>query len=113
MKLKFGIFTAIVFAAGAFHSGPAYSAEDVLTIAITEDLESTDPQRIRGAASRFFQINVFESLYRRTEDGRLVPALATHHRVSSDGLRVEFDLRRGVRFHNGEEFNADDVKFSL
>lgn len=92
---------------------PARVLADSLRVAIGEDLESTDPQRIRGAASRFFQVNVFESLYRREADGQLAPALATRSRMSPDGRRVEFTLRRGVRLHDGGPFTARDVKFSL
>ncbi len=41
------------------------------------------------------------------------PALAEYWSISPDGTRITFHLRRGVRFHNGRELTADDVKFSL
>ena len=44
---------------------------------------------------------------------RLVPNLAESYQISSDGLTYTFRLRRGVRFHNGRELTADDVKYSL
>jgi len=41
------------------------------------------------------------------------PALAEYWTISEGGTRIAFRLRRGVRFHNGRELTADDVKFSL
>lgn len=42
-----------------------------------------------------------------------MPALAEYWTVSEGGTRITFHLRRGVRFHNGRELTADDVKYSL
>jgi peptide/nickel transport system substrate-binding protein len=43
----------------------------------------------------------------------LVPDLATDYEVSKDGLTYTFHLRKGVKFHNGREMVASDVKYSL
>jgi peptide/nickel transport system substrate-binding protein len=40
------------------------------------------------------------------------PALATGWKISPDGLQMDFDLRKNVKFHNGDPFTAEDVKFS-
>ena len=44
---------------------------------------------------------------------RLVPALATHYDISSDGRRYEFRLRKNVRFHDGTPFDAAAVIFNF
>lgn len=56
--------------------------------------------------------NMFDGLLRRDPAGNLQPALATS--VERTGADVwEIELREGVRFHNGNPFTAEDVKFSL
>jgi peptide/nickel transport system substrate-binding protein len=56
--------------------------------------------------------NIFDKLIQRTAKGELEPALATSWKWMSDTI-LEFTLRRGVRFHNGDELTADDVKYSF
>ena len=51
-------------------------------------------------------------IYRDPKDMSYKPHLATKWRWIDD-LTLEFTLRKGVKFHNGEKFDADDVKFSL
>ncbi len=56
--------------------------------------------------------NVYDCLLRLEADGSLTPALAESYEVSDDGLEYTFHLRKGVKFHNGQEMTAEDVKFS-
>lgn len=56
---------------------------------------------------------VAESLTRMEDDGSVAPALATDWTISDDGLTYTFRLREGVRFTNGEPFNAEAAKFNL
>jgi ABC-type transport system substrate-binding protein len=56
-------------------------------------------------------LNVFEHLFEFDKDGTLVPRLATGWRWLDDRT-LEFTLRHGVKFHNGELFNADIVKLN-
>jgi peptide/nickel transport system substrate-binding protein len=55
--------------------------------------------------------NVFEHLVEFDKDGTLVPRLATAWRWRDDRT-LEFTLRQGVKFHNGEAFDADIVKLN-
>lgn len=56
--------------------------------------------------------HIFDSLVRLDPDGRIRPALAVSWR-RIDPLTVEFQLRQGVRFHDGEPFDAPAVRFSI
>ncbi|NMJ43687.1 hypothetical protein GWK16_20740 [Roseomonas sp. JC162] len=62
--------------------------------------------------------NIFGPIYNRLyeydnwENKRLEPALATGHSMSPDGKHWVISLRQGVKWHSGEEFTAEDVKFT-
>jgi peptide/nickel transport system substrate-binding protein len=75
---------------------------------------SLDPTAEAAAAvDEVLYANVFEGLTRFAADGSIVPALAASWAISDDGLTYTFKLHDGVKFHDGTDFNADDVKFSL
>jgi peptide/nickel transport system substrate-binding protein len=57
--------------------------------------------------------NVFETLTKINTDGSVTPLLAESWEVSPDLTSYTFKLRKGVKFHNGEPFNAQAVKFSF
>jgi peptide/nickel transport system substrate-binding protein len=54
---------------------------------------------------------LYDGLLNLSDKGK-VPALATGWKISDDGKQVDFDLRKNVKFHNGDPFTAEDVKFS-
>lgn len=58
-------------------------------------------------------VNVYEGLVAVDDAGEIVPALASEWTVSDDGTVYDFTLNEGVTFSNGDEFTADDVKFSI
>ena len=88
----------------------------VYTIMSIAEPESLDPAYDYESAGGQIISNVYETLY--TYDGEsaidLVPALAAEMpTVSADGMEITIPLREGVRFHDGTDFTAEDVKFSL
>lgn len=69
-----------------------------------------------GAASPIGELvygNVFEGLLTLGEDGQPKPRLASAWEALDDGLRYRFQLRAGVRFHDGTPFDAAVAKFAL
>ncbi|TIO48089.1 MAG: ABC transporter substrate-binding protein, partial [Mesorhizobium sp.] len=69
-----------------------------------------------GAAAAIDEVlyaNVFEGLTRIGPNGEVIPDLAESWTISDDGKIYTFKLHTGVKFHDGSDFSADDVKFSL
>ncbi|MFJ3824539.1 ABC transporter substrate-binding protein [Streptomyces nodosus] len=57
--------------------------------------------------------NVYEGLFKLTDDGKVEKLLAQDYKVSGDGLTYTFTLRDGVKFHSGKALTSEDVKYSL
>ncbi|MER8989962.1 ABC transporter substrate-binding protein [Mesorhizobium sp. M0678] len=101
---------ALVLAAGT----SAMAARTDLVIGITLEPPHLDPTA--GAAAAIDEVlyaNVFEGLTRIGPNGEVLPDLAESWSISDDGKVYTFKLHTGVKFHDGSDFNADDVKFSL
>ncbi|WP_027721766.1 ABC transporter substrate-binding protein [Maridesulfovibrio zosterae] len=84
-----------------------------LTIAMDAPPKSMNPHAYSSDANYSYMSNFFDGLLQRTApDGKIASALATEwKRVDSNTW--EFKLRKGVKFHNGNKFNAEDVKFTF
>lgn len=76
------------------------------------DFGSLDAHRNNRVQAKQILLNVNRSLYKWGPEGKPVPALAERIDVSQDGLIYTYHLRKGVKFHNGREMNAEDVIWS-
>jgi len=61
----------------------------------------------------FFGLPAMERLIRHDKDLRPIPELAESWDITPDGKSITFHLRKGVKFHDGTDFNAEAVKFDL
>ena len=75
------------------------------------DALSMDPHSLNESLQISVDENVYEPLVTRGRDYKLTPALATAWKQTSPTV-WHFDLRKGVQFHDGTPFTADDVIFS-
>ncbi|MGI9401818.1 MAG: ABC transporter substrate-binding protein, partial [Rhizobiaceae bacterium] len=76
------------------------------------DPQTMDPHAVNSAPVLGFLNNVYEGLVRRGKDMSVEPALAESWEPIGDGEGWRFKLRQGVKFHDGADFNAEDVRFS-
>jgi peptide/nickel transport system substrate-binding protein len=72
-----------------------------------------DPQVSEDYAARVTNLNVYETLLERDENGELQPLLAAEMPTPVDGTTWEFKLRDGITFHEGQPFDAESVAYSV
>jgi peptide/nickel transport system substrate-binding protein len=107
----------LVLAAGLGTEVRAQSRSDgQLTIAFDVSLAASffDPADTPGIATPFvFMYALHDALVKPLPGNNMAPCLAESWKESPDGLTYEFKLREGLRFHNGDPFTAEDVRFSF
>jgi len=81
-----------------------------IVYATSKDINDMNPHFYTGSMPA--QGMVYESLVENTEDG-IKPLLAESWEISGDGKVYTFHLRKDVRFHDGEPFNAEAVKKNM
>jgi len=89
------------------------SKEESIRTVSTVDIDSLNPYQVVSSTSEQILLNVFEGLIMPGVDGTVVPALAESYEISEDGKTYTFSIRKGVKFHNGNNMDIKDVEFSL
>lgn len=99
----------------AFPAGNAFAQVmgGEVVVAQGSNPPSLDAMATSSEASRNINMNVYETLYGFSEEVKPIPILAEGVAISEDGITYVFTLRQGVKFHNGKEMTAKDVKASL
>jgi peptide/nickel transport system substrate-binding protein len=88
------------------------AAAKTFKFAFQGDLNALDSYTLNETFTQGMLSNVMEGLVRRDKDLKIIPGLAERWELV-DPLKWRFYLRKGVTFHGGEAFTADDVIFSM
>jgi peptide/nickel transport system substrate-binding protein len=88
-------------------------AQTTLRIGLAEDPDILDPTLARTYVGRIVFAAFCDKLFDIDEKLNIVPQLGLSHETSADGKEVTIKLRPGVKFHDGEPFNAEAAKFSI
>ncbi len=91
---------------------PTTSTKDTIVVAQSQDIIALDPTQHTTYPTQNVLWHIYEPLVARTEGGKYGPHLATSWKTVND-TTWQFTLRQGVKFHNGEPFDANAVKFSF
>ena len=109
MSVRHALRAATILSALAFATLPA--SAQTLRYANQGDLKSLDPYTLNESTTHAHLGHVYEGLIARDKDLKIIPALAESWETP-EPTRWRFHLRKGVKFHNGDPFTADDVVFS-
>jgi peptide/nickel transport system substrate-binding protein len=87
---------------------------DTFTYAQGADPRGLDPALVDDGESSKIIVNIYEGLLKyATDSTKVEPSLAESWEISPDGLAYTFKLKKGVKFHDGTDFNAEAVKFNI
>ncbi|MCL4699473.1 MAG: ABC transporter substrate-binding protein, partial [Burkholderiaceae bacterium] len=110
LKKWAGALAATAVLAGALAAAPATA--QTLRWAAQNDILTLDPHSQNHATTNAILMHAYEGLTRYSATYQIEPALATKWTFTSP-TQVRFELRKGVKFHDGTPFTADDVIFSF
>src|SRR5262245_33122084 len=104
----------LALSALALSAVPRALGAPVATVVVAQGVDPTtlDPMNHQEAPATILANNLFDGLLERDPDLNLVPLLAESYQSVAPAI-WEFKLRRGIRFQNGEPFDAESVKWSL
>ncbi len=92
---------------------PAQATKKELTYGLTLSVSGIDPHIHASSELGIPLASVYDTLVYMTKENTFVPGLAESWTISPDGLSYTFQLRKGVKFHDGTPFNAQAVKDNL
>jgi peptide/nickel transport system substrate-binding protein len=98
---------------GNTDTGAETTPKEKIIRVTASDVPNIDPGVGNDYVSSNALCNVYDTLVFPKDDGSIVPWIATDWETSEDGLTWTFNLRQGVKFHNGDELKASDVAFSM
>jgi peptide/nickel transport system substrate-binding protein len=104
---------AVTAVALAISIAASAQAQTTLRIGLAEDPDMLDPSLGRTYVGRIVFSAFCDKLFDIDEKLNIVPQLALSHETSADGKAMTIKLRPGVKFHDGEPFDAEAAKFSI
>ena len=112
--LALGISTIMFLVPGYAKKNAARPGEVVfVTKASHFSMVGGDPTTLVGAGQAVLPEALFDGLSKIDKDRNKLPGLAKSWEIAADWSYIDFVLREGVKFHNGAEVTAEDVKYSL
>lgn len=94
------------------NDGGTTDDDQELIAAFGQDIVTFDPHNYRGTQDIIASGLIYDTLVAYDKDFQIVPALAESWEWNGNN-EITFKLRQGVKFHNGDDFNAECVKFSI
>jgi peptide/nickel transport system substrate-binding protein len=116
LAASIGLAFALALGLGGGEVAAQAQSDGQLTVAFDVSIALTflDPAETPGIGVPFvFLYALHDALMKPLPGNDMAPCLAASWKESADGLVYEFKLREGLKFHNGDPFTAEDVKFSF
>ena len=114
-----GLFLPSLYARAAGRPAKGTAPKGQIIVGFSQEPTVMNPLMPNIEADQGVWFALFSTLWRVEPDGSFTPDLATevpsqeNGGISSDGMQWTIKLRRGVKWHDGKDFTAEDVKFTL
>ena len=112
MRRPLRLCTTFLVALVASLLGGVLAQDDELVIAYQGGAVTMDPHMRQETTTIAWQWHIYENLVRLNREGQLAPELAVSWESTGD-MTWTFELREGVKWHDGSDFSAEDVVYSL
>ena len=110
---SFVLIVTLCFAASLHAASAEPKRGGTITLVISKELALMNPLINTSSTEARIRELMVEPLLARDLKGAIHPRLAESWEISKDRKVYTFKLRRGVKFHNGKEMTADDIKFAI
>ena len=113
-KITYAIIAMFMFfPAVGINAVQAQEPEMPFVMAYGSDIGELNPLVWRSERSHWYDMLVYDTLLSYDDDLAIINWLAESHVVSTDGLTINFTIREGVKWHDGENLTAADVAFTF
>ncbi len=112
-KILIALIMATLMLTACSKGDTAGNGENTLKVALGADVASLDPHGKNDVTSERVRANMYETLIYQDENSNLKEGLAKDWFVDDTGKIWTIKLKEGVKFHNGEGFTSEDVKFTI
>jgi len=111
LALVMGLMFPMVMSVGEVMGEPKRGG--TLTMGIRKDISTLNPLIRTMSTDQSIRDLIYEALLFLDETGAIKPQLAESYEISKDGKIYTFRLRKGMKFHNGQEVTAEDAKYAM
>ena len=111
MKLKNLLFSSALAAVMMLPGATAWAKS--LTVAVPNNLTGLDPTNINDTLSQTSLRLIYQGLFGFDKDMKLIPLLAESYEANGDATEFTIKIRKGIKFHDGTDFNAEAVKANI
>lgn len=98
--------------ANSTQDGETKKYKDELVIQAVADISDLDPAYMNDVPTRKVGNLIMDNLLRYDEKGEIIPHIAEKWEVTPDGKTWTFTIRKGIKFHDGTDLTAKEIKFN-
>lgn len=110
---RIGFVLGILLLLSSFGTAQVVKKPIELRWAVNFEISTLDPNESKTDWDYMVHVNAYDTLIYPDSEKGYIPWIADSWKVSPEGLKYTFHLKKGIPFHDGKEITAEDVRFSM